>query len=184
MGKKSRWEVEAGVYGQLLMRFQSANRQILAHEVYAFKHWKKDPARAIRVMILNHFIIPSMVQTVANLAKHVFTDKDDDEIWNFRDYALAWVMGPVSGAIIFGPIVENLAASLTGYAPRMATLPFADLMDKAVREWKDNKDDFDQDFALALQLAALLMGGDAGVVGSAKKIIDQALGVGKRIGSL
>lgn len=177
-GTKSLWENQANVYARLLFRFQSANRQVLANEVYALKHWRKDPERAIRIFILAHFIIPAMVQSLANVLKHAFTDKEAEEIWEIEDYLLAFAMGPISGLILIGPIIEGVMARFKGFAPRMATVPLADLLERAMREWANGKTEVD-DFKAAILLAAMTFGGDASAANAADQIWRQALGAKK-----
>lgn len=179
-GTKSLWENQANVYARLLFRFQSANRQVLANEIYALKHWKKDPERAARILILSHIIIPAMVQTLANVLKHAFTDKEAEEIWEIEDYLLAFAMGPISGLILFGPIIEGVMAKFKGFAPRVATVPLADMLDRATREWANGKTEAD-DFKAALLLASMAIGGDASIANAVDQVWRQVMGAKKSL---
>jgi DNA repair protein RadC len=183
-GTKSLWENQAGVYGRIFFRFQSANRQILANELYALapKNVKKDPERALRILILAHVVIPTMVQTMANILKHLMSDKEAEEIWEIEDYFLAWIMGPLSGAILVGPFLEMLAQKLTGggYAPRTASVPGIDIVQRSLREWSDSTTT-DEDFQMALQLAGQVAGGDFTALSAVEQLYRQAKGIKKAV---
>jgi hypothetical protein len=185
-GTKSLWENQAGVYGRIFFRFQSANRQILANELYALapKNLKKDPARAFRVLILAHVVIPTMVQTLANILKHMMSDKEPEEIWEIEDFFLAWLMGPLTGAILIGPFLEMAAQKVTGggFAPRTASLPGIDIVQRSLREWSDSTTT-DEDFQVALQLAGQIVGGDFAALSAIEQLYRQAKGMKKALDS-
>ncbi len=74
--------------------------------------WRK----AVTFWAVNGIII----QTLGNLIKDLLSDDDEDEQWKLADYARAIAMGPLTGAVTFGPMIDAVTSLFGGFERKQA----------------------------------------------------------------
>jgi len=170
---KSLGEMRAGVWGRLLMPFQSANRQAFAMTLLAVKQsrWKDAGRRA-----LLHWAVTGVVaQTIGNVMRSILSDDDLDDVWDWEDYARAVVIGPLTGAQYVGIGIEALVPIFGGFERRQAATPLGEggrLLRMAF------SGDFDyKEVTNTLNGVGLLIGGRASWASITANLIKQGVGV-------
>jgi hypothetical protein len=85
-------------------------------------------------------------ELVRALYRDWFTDDDDEKIWDWKNFAQAFAMGPISGFFIFGNIIESIVNGVTGqrvFSPSSPLSRFASDIQKAAQtadhliDWSD-----------------------------------------------
>jgi hypothetical protein len=171
--RKTLFEARLGITGKLAFAlFQGANRQAFAMTRLAVQQGRwGDATRNVGVYwVLNGLVL----QTIGNLMRYATSDDDWEEDWRPEDYAKAIAMGPLTGALWFGPMIEAVVSSLPGgYEPRQAS-PAIDVY-KLLKNFK--KDGFDLKDAGALtQGLSVLLGGRFAAIGLGWNATKQLLG--------
>ena len=170
---KSLGEIRPGMYGRLLMPFQSANRQALAMTILAVKQGRT--ADAVRMAAIHWMVTGIVVQTVGNVMRSLLDDDDVEDIWEWEDYARSIVIGPLTGARWLGMGIEAVAPFFGGFERRQAAVPFAEglrLLRQAIMgEW-----DF-KALQETLGGVGLLVGGRATWAAIAANLLKQGAGV-------
>jgi hypothetical protein len=101
--RKSLFEARQGITGKLAFAmFQGANRQAFAMTRLAMQQGRwGDAGRSLGVYwVLNGLVL----QTIGNLMRYATSDDDWEEDWRIEDYVKAILMGPLTGALWFGPM--------------------------------------------------------------------------------
>jgi hypothetical protein len=169
---KSQFENSVGnPWLRVIFAFQSANRQAFGLSLLSYKHGDKFASR----LILGHLIIPIVSQTIGNMIRDGFTDADDDEIWTLKGYLASMLLGPFSGALQLGPLLEVLAQKTFGAEPRVASNPAATAL-TALGSILEG--DFDSgDIGRVVTELGNILGGRASATGAGWNIIRQLLGL-------
>ena len=169
---KSQFENSVGnPWLRVIFAFQSANRQAFGLSLLSYKHGDKFASR----LILGHLIIPIVSQTIGNMIRDGFTDADDDEIWTLKGYLASMLLGPFSGALQLGPLLEVLAQKTFGAEPRVASNPAATAL-TALGSILEG--DFDSgDIGRVVTELSNILGGRASATGAGWNIIRQLLGL-------
>jgi hypothetical protein len=171
--RKSLFEARQGITGKLAFAmFQGANRQAFAMTRLAMQQGRwGDARRSLGVYwVLNGLVL----QTIGNLMRYATSDDDWEEDWRIEDYVKAILMGPLTGALWFGPMFEAIALSVPGgYEPRQAS-PALDIY-KLLKNFK--KDEFDlKDAGAFTQGLSVLLGGRFAAIGLGWNVTKQVLG--------
>jgi GNAT superfamily N-acetyltransferase len=171
--RKSLFEARLGITGKLAFAlFQGANRQAFAMTRLAVQQGRwGDAGRNVGVYwVLNGLVL----QTIGNLMRYATSDDDWEEDWRPEDYAKAIAMGPLTGALWFGPMIEAVFARLPGgYEPRQAS-PALDAY-KLLKNM--SKDEFDiRDAGAVTQGLSVLLGGRFAAIGLGWNVTKQVLG--------
>jgi hypothetical protein len=169
---KSQFENRMGnPFLRVFFAFQSANRQLFGLSLLSYKTGDKLASR----FVLGHLLIPLITQTIGNMMRDAFTDDDDDEIWTVEGYMYAMLLGPWSGALQFGPLLEEGFSRIFGVERRVAASP-ASLLVSAVEGIAD--DDINvQDVNRAMTEIGNWLGGRFGALGSLRNILKQIMGL-------
>jgi hypothetical protein len=167
------FEARQGITGKLAFAmFQGANRQAFAMTRLAMQQGRwGDAGRSLGVYwVLNGLVL----QTIGNLMRYATSDDDWEEDWRIEDYVKAILMGPLTGALWFGPMIEAVAARLPGgYEPRQAS-PALDVY-KLLKNM--SKDEFDiRDAGAVTQGLSVLLGGRFAAIGLGWNVAKQVLG--------
>lgn len=173
---KSHIENRLGTVGKGLFMFQSPNRQAFAMTYLAFKNGQYAKGWAL---FLQHWIITGIVvQTIGNLFRYALSDDDWDETWEAKDYAVAMALGPLTGIVVAGPLIEALAAHYAGgYEPRQPSVAATGMT--TVKALEKVFTDNDYEVRDAGQLATSLgqfLGGRATALGATWNALKQILG--------
>jgi hypothetical protein len=151
--RKSLAELDRKGVGKLAMMFVTPERQQLGMALAAVmnaKEGKISKAEAARVLFSTWVVAPVLMQTMVGLAKYAFTDEDAEEAWNWKRYASAVALGPVSGWFGIGQIAEVAASHFKGEITRAGGSPFVTAAQaifsggKGIAQWlhppEDNRD--------------------------------------------
>ncbi len=179
LGAKSLFEasLQKSVAGRVFFAFQSANRQALAMTVLAGQQGKRGKLAS---RLLTHWVITGIVtQAVGAMIRTALSGDEPDEIWKLSDFGRAVVLGPMTGALHIGPIIDAALSLVEGYEPRAAMSPAAGLIGSL-------KNIFDGDVNLrdaeeAISLAGQALGGDGTALSVGANIWKQLRGLSNRI---
>jgi hypothetical protein len=160
---KSLNEVNAGVFGKLMMLFKSEARQKFAISYLAAKRMLRGEeigGNASRLFV-TWMLASAVTQTMGNIYQTIFTDKDSEEVWKWEDYARAMALGHLDGAYIAGPAISTaLTWALGGHAfSSKSQNPFdqiaADIQRKQINpaNWRGGDDAF-KGMTIYLQILA------------------------------
>ncbi len=186
---KSLNEVNAGVLGKMLMLFKSEARQKFALSYLAAKRFARGEERggnAARLAV-TWMLAQAVTQTMGNIYQTIFTDKENEDIWNAEDYARAMALGHLDGVYLAGPMMSAaLTWALGGKAfPSKSQNPLdqiaTDIRRKEVNpsNWEDAEDIF-KGVTIYLQILART-GVSEAVTGAAAltNALKDALGAGE-----
>ena len=120
LANKSLAENHAGTFGRLLHQFQSANRQALFMTIAAFRDGGFKSGTAWRMAVTHWALTGIVTQTVGSMIRDMLSDDEDDEIWSLGDYVRAILLGPLTGAVHIGPIIDAVASLFGGFERRQA----------------------------------------------------------------
>jgi hypothetical protein len=70
-----------------------------------------------------------------------FTDDDDEEVWNWKNFARAFALGPINGFFIFGNIMDSILKGFTGehvFSPSSPLTRFTNDVTSTARSLKKN----------------------------------------------
>jgi hypothetical protein len=158
---------------RLIFAFQSANRQAFGLVLEAYKNgtW----AQKANATAIAFFIIPTITQTMANLIRYATSDDDWEDVWELEDYRNAWLMGPLTGALQLGPMLEAIPAIFgKRVESRIAQAPTTMLVNVG-REIVEG--DWDtRDIGSGMTAIATLLGGRATALGVSWNVLKQLLG--------
>jgi hypothetical protein len=181
---KSLAENHAGLFGRLMFQFQSANRQALFMTVAAFRDGGVSSKEAWRKAVTHWALTGIVTQTIGTLIRDLLSDDDEDETWKLGDYMRAVVMGPLTGAVHFGPIIEAIGSLAGGFERRTAASPASALTNVGKEAFEALRDGEDFDFADQEKIArglGLLLGGRWSALNVAENIGKQAVGFGDNL---
>ena len=186
---KSLNEVNASVFGKMLMLFKSEARQKFAISYLAAKRFARGEemgANASR-LIVTWVLANAVTQTMANVYQSLFTDKENEQIWTVGNYARAIALGHLDGLYAAGPMLSAAAtwAFGGGAFPSKSENPLdqiaVDLRRKSAnpKNW-ENPEDIFKGVQIYLQIAART-GVSPGITGAASltNAIKDAVGATK-----
>jgi hypothetical protein len=170
---KSLSEHRTGLWGRLLMPFQSANRQALGMFLLSIKQGRT--ADAVRQGVLHWMVTGIVAQTIGSVFRSIFSGEDLDDVWEWEDYARSVIIGPLTGARYLGMAIEAAAPLIGGFERRQAPVPMAEgirlMRNAATGEW-DYKALTD-----SLNAVGLLIGGRASWASIASSVLKQGGGL-------
>ncbi len=128
MDRKSLAELDRQGIGKLMMLFHTPERQQWGVAFEALTSLYKDgtmtKGEAVRKLVSTWIVAPVIMQTMTGLGMYLFTDKDAEEAWNWKRYAGAMALGPLSGMFGLGQIAEAAAHHFLGTSGSKAGNPF------------------------------------------------------------
>jgi hypothetical protein len=176
---KSLAENHAGRWGKFFFQFQTMNRQMLFSTIASFRDegiksgagWRK----AFTFWAVNGII----TQTLGNIIRDLISDDDEDEQWKLADYGRSLIMGPLTGAVHVGPLLDAFMSLFGGFERKQAMGPTAALTSagKEIAEaMKDGEPfDFKDQEKIARGIGSLL-GGRWAALNVAENIGKQLIG--------
>jgi hypothetical protein len=118
---KSKYENRTQGAWKLLFAFQSMNRQMLFSTVAAFRDGGIKNAKAWRLGLTHWALTGFITQVIGSAIRDWMSDDDEDKDWQASDFARAMALGPLTGALHLGPVIESVTAALGwGYEQRQA----------------------------------------------------------------
>lgn len=98
-----------GPIARLFVQFASAPLLQLSHEVHAAREAAAGVAGAreklVRIMFVNHILMPLIMQTVTAMFNRLLGDDEDEDFWT--ELAVQMAVGPFSRLIFLGSAGEN-----------------------------------------------------------------------------
>lgn len=185
---KSLYENRMGLWGRVMFAFQSANRQALFATFAAFRDGGMKSGRAWRMALTHWALTGFLTQTIGNIARTAFSDDDADEIWEVGDYLRAMILGPLTGALYLGPVVD-LIGGLTGGFERRQAPGIAGAIGDGTRKAAELLTDPDAEFDLKaadamIRALGYAIGGRAAAGNVGMNIWKQIDGLRKNVGLL
>lgn len=179
---KSQFELGLGALRVLFM-FQGPSRQAFAMTYLALKQSLRGEqgarGRLARQVFFHHFVVGSLLQTVGNVMRMVFSDDEPEEIWEVEDYLKAWIVGPLTGALWFGTAADAIASALGGFERRFAPNDPTDLgrLVFAFKDLFDGEVPSEAEILRVLQTSGEALGGSAAALGVGVNIWKQVTGL-------
>jgi hypothetical protein len=127
LDRKSLAEIERKGVGKIAMMFVTPERQQLGLALAAIMNAREGSitkAEAARVLFSTWVLAPVLMQTMVGLSRYMFTDEDAEEAWNWKRYATAVTLGPISGVFGLGQLAEVAASHFKGEITRAGGSPF------------------------------------------------------------
>lgn len=180
---KSLFENRLGSVGAPLFMFQSANRQAFAATYLAFKQsgFKtvegrqrlQDWARDVAVYWV---VTGAALQTIGNLVRYATSDDDWEDEWSLSDYGRSMAMGPLTGALWLGPVMDAVVTAFSGgYTPRVIS-PSVEIA-KLIRAVKSDGDFDARRIGSLTQGLSEVLGGNWAILGVTWNVLRQMLGL-------
>lgn len=120
---RSHYENRAGTFGRLMFAFQSMNRQMFFATWAALRDGGIKDARARRMLGTWWVLTGIITQAIGAGVRDMFSDDDEDEDWKLGDFLRAATLGPLTGALYLGPLVDVASSWLGGFERRTEVSP-------------------------------------------------------------
>lgn len=115
MAQKSLLENTSNALTRSLMMFMSDQRLKYAAWGEAYARLVKGENRMEQIRIITALGIMGMMgELMRGLYRDWFTDDDDEEIWNAKNFGRAFALGPLNGFFVVGTILDSLVSHLIG----------------------------------------------------------------------
>jgi len=120
-----------------------------------------------------------LTQTLGNIIRDLISDDDENEQWKLGDYARSLIMGPLTGAVHVGPILDAFVSLFGGFERRQAMGPTAALTSAGKELVEATRDGEPFDFKDQEKIArgiGLLLGGKWAALNIAENLGKQLVG--------
>jgi hypothetical protein len=168
--RKSMVGLRMNAMGKLMWMFSSDAGQKTALLLEAWRNvltrGKKVTKRDLRVIFYSHLVLGAMWTTLNSIVKDLRDgddDPEDDPAWEWENYLLGAVLGPLGGLPLMGELLGWISAKLSGgkaygsggtnviAEPGAAVLgSTAEILDKLMDDKPDDPEEFEKDVLRAL----------------------------------
>jgi len=165
---RSLYENHSSKPAKVLFAFQTMNRAMLSSTIASFK--AGDIPAFARKSFVFWAVNGLIMQAIASAIKDVSSDDDEDEDWKVSDFIRSMALGPLTGALYLGPIIDAASSWISawfgagGFEPREASV--AQELNKAKHAVESIATMFAEDFPEDNDFDLLAKRGEAAVRGA------------------
>jgi hypothetical protein len=107
-------QLDANAIGRVYMMFKSEPRQKIAAAIMGIRDMIKSPGHRMigaQATFVSMFLMPMVTHIMSEWFASVFRDKDEEDLWEPKDFMHAVATGQSSGLFFIGDAIEFLSAT-------------------------------------------------------------------------